>query len=507
MNIGRERLRYLLSFGSYKNFDFHMLTEFYPGFYNTMLIFITKMFPVKYEIQTWHIFNSLISVGTIFGIYKITCELFNKYIGKIVFLFSFFNPIFFGHMAINSKDTIIAFANIWCTYLIIKYLKNQNHNKKRNRYILLLGLTVGLGLGTRVAFLATLIPVTIFFILDIFFIKKIKNIEFSNKKLFFDLFKIFIISYFVMVSCWANTHANIIILPFKIFYESLSLFNFGSPIGLLNGNLYYTADPPYFYFLINLFYKLPEFILLGYILFLCLIPISVSYFKKQFNFFYYKIFFILFVLIFPNLLVILSPYRVYDGVRLFLYTMPYLSIIPALLVYYLIINKKKILSKILLSITTLFLIYHLFIFLSLTPYQYTYLNFFNGSFSKSNLKFENDYWAVSIKELTKKINKKTDSFSNQELKIAFCGLPHNNARKELGKISNLKFQQQDLFNGEFDFVMMTNKTFIDKDKFSWKDKDPRVIQDFQSCFDKFKGKDIVSVKRNGLTLSTLRKID
>ena len=55
--------------------------------------------------------------------------------------------------------------------------------------------------------------------------------------------------------------------------------------------------------------------------------------------------------------------------------------------------------------------------------------------------------------------------------------------------------------------MMTNKTFIDKDKFSWKDKDPRVIQDFQSCFDKFKGKDIVSVKRNGLTLSTLRKID
>ena len=69
-----------------------------------------------------------------------------------------------------------------------------------------------------------------------------------------------------------------------------------------------------------------------------------------------------------------------------------------------------------------------------------------------------------------------------------------------------QFVQKDLFSEEFDFVMMTNKTFIEKDKFLWEQKDPQIIKNFQSCFDKFKGKDLISVNRNGLLLSTLRKV-
>ena len=52
-------------------------------------------------------------------------------------------------------------------------------------------------------------------------------------------------------------------------------------------------------------------------------------------------------------------------------------------------------------------IYYLFIFLSFTPYQYTYLNKFIGNFSYAHQKFENDYWAISVKELIKKIKNKT----------------------------------------------------------------------------------------------------
>ena len=32
MNIGKDRLKYLFSFGSHKYFDFHIYTEFYPLF-------------------------------------------------------------------------------------------------------------------------------------------------------------------------------------------------------------------------------------------------------------------------------------------------------------------------------------------------------------------------------------------------------------------------------------------------------------------------------------------
>jgi len=107
MNIGKDRLKYLLSFGSYKYFNFHIYTEFYPAFYNTLAIFITKIFPNKYEIEIWHLTNTFFSILAVFGIYKITSNLFNKKVGKIVFLLCFINPIFFGHMAMNSKDTMI----------------------------------------------------------------------------------------------------------------------------------------------------------------------------------------------------------------------------------------------------------------------------------------------------------------------------------------------------------------------------------------------------------------
>ena len=61
MNIGKERLKYLFSFGSYKDFDFYN-SRFYPGFYNTFAIFVTKMFPLKYEIEVWHLINCFFSI-------------------------------------------------------------------------------------------------------------------------------------------------------------------------------------------------------------------------------------------------------------------------------------------------------------------------------------------------------------------------------------------------------------------------------------------------------------
>ena len=86
MTIGKDRLKYLISFGSYKYFDFHIHTKFYPAFYNTLAIFVTKIFPNKFEIEIWHLTNTTFSIFTVFGIYKITSNLFDKKVGKIVFL-------------------------------------------------------------------------------------------------------------------------------------------------------------------------------------------------------------------------------------------------------------------------------------------------------------------------------------------------------------------------------------------------------------------------------------
>ena len=84
VNRGNERLKYLFFQSSFENYKLAVSRvgeEFYPGFYTTLVSFITKMFPKKYEIESLHLTNLLFSIFTIFGIAKISSELFNKNVG------------------------------------------------------------------------------------------------------------------------------------------------------------------------------------------------------------------------------------------------------------------------------------------------------------------------------------------------------------------------------------------------------------------------------------------
>ena len=171
IEIGKLRLKYLLSLGSieYKPLSF---SHYYPGTYPVIAIFITQLFQKSYELEVLHILNTFIGISAIFGISKIAREFFNKKIGYIVFLISFFNPIFFGHMAINERDLVIAFCNIWMSYALIRYFKYHYIKEKRNKYVLILGVLLGLGLSCRISFFITLLPIFIFLIIILILMEK-----------------------------------------------------------------------------------------------------------------------------------------------------------------------------------------------------------------------------------------------------------------------------------------------------------------------------------------------
>ena len=81
VNKGNERLKYIFFLSSFENYvaSSRMIgDEFYPGFYTTLVSFITKIFPKKYEFEIWQLTNSLFSIFTVFGIYRISIILFNK---------------------------------------------------------------------------------------------------------------------------------------------------------------------------------------------------------------------------------------------------------------------------------------------------------------------------------------------------------------------------------------------------------------------------------------------
>ena len=374
--LGKNRLKYLFSLGSYKyqNPLYFANAGYFPGFYDTLTAFISQMIPRKYETQIHHIINLFFSIIAIIGISKISKLLFNKKVSKIVFLVTFLNPIFFGHMSINPKDTIIAFSNIWVTYFIIRYLQTQHLEIKRKYFSNMIAITIGFGLGVRVNFIGTLIPIITIFFLDIFYFKIFKQNKISSKNFFKDFVKIFFISYFIMIIFWPEVHQNIFILPFKLIIASLADVSYGTSWALLDGEFYKTINTPGKYLIINFFYKLPEYVLLTYLFFILLLFNDNKFFRKRFEFFIKKILYLLFIILFPLIIASIVGLKIHDGLRYFLFLIPYLSIIPGLVIYYLFHNSKYLLSKIFIFLTTISFLYFLFNFFSITPYHYAYIN-------------------------------------------------------------------------------------------------------------------------------------
>ena len=264
----------------------------------------------------------------------------------------------------------------------------------------------------------------------------------------------------------------------------------GWPFNLINGNYYLSNDVPKFYFIINFIFKSPEYFLILYLFFIIFILKSKVFFDKKFILFNYKLLLLFSILIFPNLILYVAPYPIYDGMRLFLWSLPYFCIIPAITIYYLIENFNLLSSKIYSSVVFFFGIFFLFKFFIITPYQYTYLNSFNGNIENRYQEFENDYWGSSIKELIKYSNFEKDN----TVLIATCGINLAISKKYLKKkgYSNLKFVK----HNNADYIIMTNRTILDNE-----------TKQITNCFDKFRGKDVFKVERGGLLLSTIRKRD
>ena len=490
--LGKDRLDYLLTLGNDESFKKIPHGKYLPGAYSTISAFFIQFFPKAFIVEALYFFNLIFSFLTVVGIYKISKYLFNKEIGRITFLICFFNPIFFGHMAMNHNDTIVSFANIWFFYLLLKYFKKQNNGYKQNKYIFLSGICLGLGLGVRSSFLVTIFPILIFVAINSFFSKSLFIKNFSLKKFVLDTLKVFLIAYLFMVLFWPHTHSNIFVIPFQLALEGLS-YGFGVPFIMLNGEFFLTNEFPKNYLFKNLFFKTPEFIILSYLIFLFLFKKISEQFNSLFGDFYNKIFLIFFVILFPNFLLLLSPYSPYDGVRFFLYLIPYISIIPAILFFFILKNLKSFFNKLIFSSLLFFTFFALFNFFYLTPYHYVYLNTFAGKTTYHSLKFENDYWGVSTKKLISKIEKNLAEFNNIPVKFATCGIEEKAQITYLKKVKSLNFKMVKN-SDDYDFIIMNNRVPFDQEK---------DLTRIKTCFQKFQGVDIIKIKARDLVISKI----
>ena len=528
---GLVRYKFLTSFGDFEKYDFRN-NEFYPGLYDTLsysfgqlFFIISKNFYVDNLAELMHLFNFFFSSLSILGLFLISKKLFNKEIAIFTTLLTLLNPFFFGHMGMNSKDLVVFFSMIWFCYFFYKYVTEE----KTFKNLIWLSFFIGFGCGTRLTFLVVIFPVLICGFIYLF--KKYESQYFYLTKRFLShSVVVFLITIFLVIICWPHMIMEIKNGNFSNFFslivKNTISWNDGPKIGLINGEYYEVFNTPKTYFLDIVKFRLPFYSSLLIILTYVLVFTKTLIVKNETSNFVKKFYIVNVIAFFPILLAIILGVNIYDNLRLFLFVIPFFSLIAAISLHQLLYNfKDSWKSKIgLITIFTLF-IFSFYRFILLTPYQYTYVNHSYPSFKESINKFEHEYWGASYKELVKKIKKNYTQKEIENFKIADCGGGDWTLVYYLKKYLGVKrtySKGKDL--DEATHIVMNNRVFLDvfqneyvkdlvNDKGEWLIKDMeevvRAPNIKKRCFDygRFSGDNEVVVSRDSLALTIFRKVN
>lgn len=342
---GMNRLKYLITLGVFENYDFSNI-RFYPGFYDTLSAGIYYLiektnttFAINYTIEIKHLTNYLFFCLSILGLYKVT-SLFlnNKLFALITCLLTTLSPQFFGHSAINPKDTIIYFSLIWFIYFFIKYLLIKDNFKN----LFFFSLFVGFGCGIRLSFISLVFP---FIILGIFYYcknEKISLFNFFRKKIYHLIISFFII-FIITLSAWPHLHS----FNYNLILETILRtrdWAGGPQLNLING-AYYRSDENQINYLISLFaFRFPYYqtALIILSLYLCIFKKKylIEECKNLINFALINLLFIAYVFI----VLIFLKVKIYDGARLIIFVIPFLCTLSSVSIFYIIkyFHKKNI---------------------------------------------------------------------------------------------------------------------------------------------------------------------
>jgi len=475
----------LFSFG--KNFEKQLHSEYYSKFYYSIQYFLTTFFPSSLRLEVSRSVNFIFFITGICGYVKFIEQIFekNKNFSLIFFYFILVYPILFGHSSINSKDIIIFCSHAWCSYFLIKYLNNQN--KQINyKFIIFFSIFFSIGTGIQFYFIGTFIPLFIyFFFIFVFNKKKIKKNLISH--IFFkEIILLFILNFAILIFFWPETHKNIISLPIEYLFNNLSIR--GYPFNLINGEIFFLNSPIY-YFYIFFFFQSPEYIIFLYIFFFIYLILKFKSFIKKYQKNFSEVLFFFIVLIYPIIIVFFFKIKPYDSMRHFIWIIPYFLVIPSLFFYFILRNLKNFTFKIFFFFLFFLKFIFIFNFISISPYHYSYFNFFSGPKEDLHKKFEIDFWSTSLKELIKNIP--ITDLKNK--KIASCGLNSDLANKYFIKYHNYHFKFTNMQDNP-DYIILINRVQF-------------LNNILVTCDNNFIGIDILKVERNNQIFSLVRKLN
>ena len=302
-------------------------------------------------------------------------------------------PSFSGHSLFNLKDIPFALQLFLFALLFNEYIENIIKNKTYNLN-LKLGLLTGLALSVRLN--------AIFFISLIFFIGIVilhKKEKLTFNKVSKDFIKILLIGFLFLYIFTPSAWLDPIQWVNNAIYQQFFLEWSGST--LTNGEFIVATEMKWNYLLTWFFYKLPLIFHLSILIYFYLKFKGVSMtLLSDVSVYFLIMVFLIFSLVRPS---------VYDGIRQFLFLIPFFATFSAE-TFLKFLDYKKIPNSFLFIPILLYLFFTQF---GLGPYRYVYFNEFVDvkkiSIECNNLDgcgtWPTDYWGFSGREVAEYLNK------------------------------------------------------------------------------------------------------
>lgn len=416
-----------------------------------------------------HVFLNLYLVISLFFIYKLYSRISDKKRGLQFIILLSLMPAVSGHSLFNLKDIPFMMQNLFVALFFINYLLKFKESRLYDQF--------ALGLFFGFLFLVRFNGIAFLFIYYLFSFLYLDKNYITIKRNIVNWIKITLTSLLVLFlgtpSSWQKPKLWVeeaIETQFNLYWDSYVL---------TNGKFIFALDVDPLYLLTWFHYKLPIIFHLSLIISLFLLMKNLILKNTNFEiFFIFSLYFIIFIF---SSFMILRPVA-YDGIRQYLFIIPFFVFILVECLGYFKLGKYKSLSAFLIIILYLFSTQA-----GLGPYRYIYFNEFTKVESITLDcddvggcgDWQTDYWGYSGKELINNINNEFEG------SLYICSPSHvfstylNNDKVKI--ISNDNIKPKDILNNyeeEF-YLAYLHRPMLVNDTCGFKKSEINVIcEDF-----------------------------
>jgi hypothetical protein len=384
--------------------------HYYSGFYPMIQFILNK----DKSIETYHLLNILFSLGVFIAFYALLYHHYrDQKIAVLGPIFLFLTPRFLGHIPANPKDIPFAVMYFICCTALYFFASS----KKVLTKVLVIGILFGLAQDLRVAAITLYGIVLLFDTYTYYFEKRTSPVESETWGQFFikeiqTLILIGVVALLVSVLTWPYLGINVI-PNLQALLKIRTNFPWEYTV-VYQGNEMKATHLPGHYLVTWFAITTPLFILIPALL----SPVAI---KKRFQ---NRLFVFLLLILTVNLTLyaIIKPV-IYDGLRHFLFLVPFVSALGVIaVVEFFRSTKKKLIRMGILIIILLNAAVIAGQVVSLHPYQYIFFNSFVGGLEGAHKKYDTEYWGAAYHEALKWFKENVATDEGRLYKVHIWGI-------------------------------------------------------------------------------------